>query len=104
MCNRHELTALHPNETVQTSALEIQPDPEISGMIISRREKVKKPSGNQEVLDTSDPLPLHDFGPFAGVFTAIALTAAGVGIVLGIMSLIDWIRFDLYLLPLGVTW
>lgn len=90
MCNRHELPPI------------IGHDDDISGVIVSLRNRSNKRPG--EVLDTTDPLPLHDFGPFTSFFTAVALSLAAVGIVLGIMSLIEWIRLDLYLLPLVDLW
>jgi hypothetical protein len=155
MLNRHELPPLLPLKNVQTSALDIQPDPDISGMIVSKRlvahsvrllyrtdyvtvmapasatrdecleiyYKAQQPKGKtaqeilgrdpakplaykpREVLDTTDPLPLNDFGPIGTLTLAVPLallaTAIGWGIVKGIIGLISWIKIGIQILPVG---
>lgn len=90
MCDRHELPPITGH------------DDDVSGVIISLRDRANHKK--REVLDTSDPLPLHDFGPVIGILSAALLAGAGVGIVLGVIALIDWIRFGMDILPLGEPW
>lgn len=135
MSSRHELPPLLP---VQTSGLDIQPDEDIGGMIVSLRDRVKKPenaiifhttggypewlnkSENRrfwpidangkrlgEVLDTTDPLPLTDFGAIKGVLIGIPLGALSLalawGIAKGVIGLISWILIGIKMLSSGAA-
>ncbi|KQT37703.1 hypothetical protein [Methylophilus sp. Leaf414] len=164
MSLREKLPLGIPIETVQTSGLEIQPDPDISGMIVSRRDQIKKLANSTvfitsvecsdglnnadnrrfwplettksirwlataklreqllaeanarvdankrkgELLDTTDPLPLTDFGAIKGVLIGIPLGAFSLALAWGIakggVALFTWILIGMEILPLGETW
>lgn len=133
MLNRHELPPLLTQEAVQTSAQMTIIEPDVPGIVSLRDrikkpqnaiifhttgghpEWLNKADNRRfwpidangkrlgEVLDTTDPLPLTDFGAIKGVLIGIPLGGLCLllawGIAKGIIGLISWIMIGIKMLP-----